>query len=104
MQGTIDHFGHQLLPKGNGGALEYAAAVAAGWIVLAGANSVQRLLHGCGHPAGHAHYLAHGAVDLDDFVRRVARYLMELVDVLRDQHMQLAALLQRREREMPGVG
>ena len=98
MQGAIDHFGHQLLPKGNGGALEYAAAVAAWWIVLAGANSVQRLLHRCGHPAGHAQYLAHGAVDFDDLVRRISRHLVELVDVLRDQHMQLAALLQHRER------
>ena len=89
---------HQRLPEGNGGALEYAAAVAARWIVLASANSVQRRLHGCVHPAGHAHYLAYGAVDFDDLVGRIPRHLMELVDVLRDQHMQLAALLQHRER------
>ena len=66
-----------------------------GGIVLAGQQAHQRLLHRPLPAAAHAHHLEHRAVHLDHALGRIARLLMQAVDVLRDQRVQLAAPLER---------
>src|SRR5437667_445645 len=53
--------------------------------------------------ARQAHHLVHRAVDLDHAVARRAGLHVEPVDVLRDQGVELAALLQGDERTVPVV-
>jgi len=79
-------------------------AIAALRIVLAGAHAIEHLLHRPAHAAAPAHELAHRAVHLDHELRRVAGDLVQLVDVLRDERVQLASLLQSNQSKMTRVG
>ena len=72
-------------------------------IVFAGAHPGQRLLHRRPPAALPAHHPAHAAVHLDHQRRRLAGALVQLVDVLGDERMQLAALLERHQRAVAGV-
>ena len=86
-QGAVDHLGNQLLAEGNGVALEDAAAVAAVRVLLARAHTLEHGLHRAAHAAAPAHEFAHRAVHLDHLLRRIARDLMQFVNVLGDQRM-----------------
>jgi hypothetical protein len=80
-----------------------AAAGQARRIDLAGANSLQHVLHRRAPAAAPAHRAAHRAVNLDDPQRRVPGPLVQLIDVLGDQRVQLAALLQFHQRQVATI-
>src|SRR5262249_26465211 len=63
-------------------------------VVLTGAHPLERRLHRTPPRAGHALDLADVPVDLDDALRRLTRSVVEAVDVLRDEEVQGALLLE----------
>jgi len=64
------------------------------------ANALERRLHRALAAAGKAHHVVHRAVHLDHAPGRIARLLVQPVDVLRDERVQLTAPLQRDDRHM----
>src|SRR5262249_3671166 len=86
-----------------GGRLEDAATGPAGRARLAGAHSRQRPLHGRALAARQADDLVHGPVDLDHPRRGRPRLHVQAVDVLRDQGVELAPVLERHEGAMSVV-
>src|SRR5205823_11223080 len=72
-------------------------------IFLARAHALQDALHRPAHAAAPAHEAAHAAMHLDHELARVAGELVQLVDVLRDERMELALALELDQREMAGV-
>src|SRR2546427_5301410 len=90
---AVDHFRHELLAEADGVALQDAAAGPAVRVFLARAHALEDRLHRPAHAAAPAHEPAHRAVDFDHLPGRIAGDLMQLVDVLRDQHVELARAL-----------
>src|SRR6185503_7035738 len=103
LQRAVYDLGHERLTERNRVALQHAAALAAFVVFLARPHAVERLPHRSLTPARETDRLVHVAVNLDDEVRRVAGLDVQAVDVLRDERMELPALLQRDERQVPGV-
>ena len=73
-------------------------------IELSRAHALEHRLHRSPPAAAPAHRLAHGAVDLNDPMRRIAGSLVQFIDVLRDKRVQLPAPLQRDQRQVARVG
>src|SRR5688572_4144582 len=102
--GAVDDLGQELLAERYGVALQDAAAVAAVRVRLAGAHALEDQLHRAAHAAAPAHEPAHGAMHLDYARGGVSGQLVQLVDVLRDQRVQLVSLFELHQGPMTCVG
>lgn len=71
--------------------------------MLAGTHAIENVVHRPAIAAVQAHVFVHRAVHFDDGVWRVACFLVQTVDVLRDQRVQSSGAFERRQRAMAGI-
>jgi hypothetical protein len=80
----LDDSRHERLAEGDGVAFEQSIAVTACRIFFAGANTIQRFLHGAFPSAAQTHHVVYRSVNFDHARGRVAGALVQAVDVLCD--------------------
>ena len=74
--------------------LEDAVALGAQGRLVFQLEAPEEILHGISLKASQAPGEIHGAVKLEDFFGGIARFLVEIVDILRDDAFELSELLQ----------